>query len=364
MTQKERTYQNLLEHSLRYPKMQPRDLFKYIHQSAFGCEHLVSSQSDAISYIKQEYVSMAKSERAAIEPLDGGYCRVPLTILQDGMTPETLGKLFFRSAKIEPNGSEALQTKIEVAREMALEGRFSFSRSHFDDALAAWRAEGFSAVRHSEAFREAYHPAYRVISKDFLPFLPLFVRMDRLMTQKRNTIVALEGGSASGKTTLAKLLEEIYGCTVFHADDFFLRPEQRTPERFAEIGGNLDRERLLWEVLLPLHEGKEVVYRRFNCSVQALEEPVAVKPTALTVIEGAYSMHPELSSYYDLSAFLKIDSDYQRERILKRNSPALAKRFFEEWIPMERLYFEGTNAETRCDMVISVAPDDSFEKSI
>ena len=140
MTQRERTYRLLLEHSLRYPKLQPRDVFKYIYQSALGCEHLVSSQSDAISYIKQEYASMAKSERAAIEPLDGGYCRVPLTILQDGMTPETLGKLFFRSAKIEPDGMARLQEKIAVAREMAEKELFSFSLSEDGEA------EGFARV--------------------------------------------------------------------------------------------------------------------------------------------------------------------------------------------------------------------------
>ena len=33
-------------------------------------------------------------------------------------------------------------------------------------------------------------------------------------------------------------------------DDFFLRPEQRRPERFAEPGGNVDRERFAAEVLV------------------------------------------------------------------------------------------------------------------
>ena len=363
MTQQERTYKNLLAHSARYPELQPRDLFKYLYQSAFGCEHLVTSKEEAVAYIQCEYKSMERLENTAVEPLDGAYCRVPLAILREGLSPKTLGELFCRSAKKEPQGREALQEKLQVAREMVLSGRFSFSSSDFDDALSAWRANGFEAVRHSEEFRRAYHPAYRVISKAFVPFLPLFARLDRLLLQKGSAVLALEGGSASGKTTLSKLLEELYGCTVFHADDFFLRPEQRTAERFAEIGGNLDRERLLSEVLIPLQKGKAVTYQRFNCSAQALEEPVTVMPKALTVIEGAYSMHPDLSSYCDLSAFLKIDPDYQRERILKRNMPDLAKRFFEEWIPMERIYFEGTEIESRCDLVISIASDDfSFEK--
>ncbi|MBQ8758231.1 MAG: hypothetical protein IJZ20_00890, partial [Clostridia bacterium] len=81
-----------------------------------------------------------------------------------------------------------------------------------------------------------------------MPFLPLFAKLDGMLLTG-NVRLAVEGGSASGKSTLGALLESVYDCTVFHMDDFFLRPEQRTPERFAEIGGNVDRERFLSEVL-------------------------------------------------------------------------------------------------------------------
>lgn len=47
-------------------------------------------------------------------------------------------------------------------------------------------------------------------------------------------LVAIEGGSASGKTTLGELLQNVYDCPVFHMDDFFLRPEQRTEARFTQ----------------------------------------------------------------------------------------------------------------------------------
>jgi uridine kinase len=137
-------------------------------------------------------------------------------------------------------------------------------------------------------------------------------------------------------------------------DDFFLRPEQRTEARLLEIGGNVDRERFLSEVLLPHSHGQKVTYRPFDCSVQALGEPIAVEPRRLTIIEGAYAMHPTLAPHYDLSVFLDISPALQKKRIQKRNSPALAKRFFEEWIPMETRYFAGMSVKERCDLVIGV----------
>ena len=79
-----------------------------------------------------------------------------------------------------------------------------------------------------------------------------------------------------------------------------------------------------------------------------------VMPTKLTVIEGVYSMHPELAPYYDTSVFLNVRSDVQRERINKRNSPTMAQRFFEEWIPLEQRYFSQMQVAARCDMVIDI----------
>ena len=65
-------------------------------------------------------------------------------------------------------------------------------------------------------------------------------------------IIAIDGRCASGKSALASNLENELGCAVFHMDDFFLRPEQRTPQRYAEPGGNVDRERFWEEILEPL----------------------------------------------------------------------------------------------------------------
>ena len=163
-------------------------------------------------------------------------------------------------------------------------------------------------------------------------------RIDELLEQKDMVIVAIDGKCTSGKTTLAGRLAEMYDCNVFHMDDFFLRPEQRTAERFAEVGGNVDYERFMEEVLLPLKAGKPFSYRPFDCRTFTLAEPLSVAPKKLNIIEGTYSHHPYFGNPYDLKIVLTIDDQTQRERILQR--PAfLHKRFFEEWIPMENRYF-------------------------
>ena len=176
-------------------------------------------------------------------------------------------------------------------------------------------------------------------------------QIDLLLAQQDHVIVALDGFCTSGKTTLAAKLSESYDCCLIHVDDFFLRPEQRTPQRLAEPGGNVDYERFLQEVLIPLKSGSPFSYRPFDCSTQTLSEPVAPDRKKLTIIEGTYSHHPYFGNYADLKVFLTVSPENQHQRILQR--PAfLHQRFFEQWIPMELRYFQHFSIPEKADMVI------------
>ena len=176
-------------------------------------------------------------------------------------------------------------------------------------------------------------------------------QINMLLEEKNFVIVAIDGKCTSGKTTLASKLAQIYDCNVFHMDDFFLRRSQRTPERYAEVGGNVDYERFRKEVLLPLKSGKAFFYRPFDCSTFTLTAPVAVTPKKLNIIEGTYSHHPYFGNPYDLRVLMTVDEETQRQRILER--PAfLHKRFFEEWIPMENRYFREFDIPDRCDILV------------
>ena len=176
-------------------------------------------------------------------------------------------------------------------------------------------------------------------------------RIDALLAENPFVLIAIDGTAASGKSTLAEQLQAHYDCNLFHMDDFFLRPEQRTAERFAEVGGNVDYERFHAEVLQPLMTRQPFAYRPFDCSTFELSEPVCVQPRQLNLIEGSYCLHNYFGDPYDLKILLTIEEQEQRDRILRR--PAfLHERFFTEWIPMEQRYAEGFRIRDKADLIL------------
>lgn len=175
-------------------------------------------------------------------------------------------------------------------------------------------------------------------------------RIDTMLAENERLIVSIDGRCGSVKTTLAAELKRVYSCGLIHMDDFFLRPEQRTAERLARPGENVDHERFLQEVLLPLSAGKSFSYRPFSCSSGTLTAPVSVSPGRITVVEGSYSCHPQLRGFYDLRIFLSTKNESQLRRITERSGARSAAVFAGRWIPLEEKYFSGCDVLNCCDM--------------
>lgn len=182
---------------------------------------------------------------------------------------------------------------------------------------------------------------------------------DRLLTAIRalpdrqaQAIVAIDGRCGAGKSTLSAQLQAQLPCRVFHMDDFFLRPHQRTPERLQTPGENVDHQRFLQEVLLPAARGEAVVYRPYLCAQQALGQAISVPPARLTVVEGSYACHPALWPYYHLRIFLTVDPREQLRRIEARSGPEKLRQFIDRWIPLEEQYFRAFSLPERCDLLL------------
>ena len=178
-------------------------------------------------------------------------------------------------------------------------------------------------------------------------------RAARLLQTQNRVLIAIDGQSASGKSTAAKLLAERLGATVFHMDDFFLQPHMRTPERLAAPGGNVDIERFVRDVLPHLLAGEPVSLERYDCHLDELLPPVEIAPRPVSIIEGAYSLHPLLNQHYDVRVFYQIAPALQRARILSRNGEEMLQLFESRWIPLEHEYFSAFEIKQSCDFVVA-----------
>lgn len=182
--------------------------------------------------------------------------------------------------------------------------------------------------------------------------LIVFNKIDELIQNPTPVYLAIEGRSGAGKTSLAKLIGSRYDCNIFHMDDFFLRPGQKTLERLAEVGGNIDYERFTQEVIQGLKSNAEFKYQRYSCRTLKLEKAQLVVPKKLNIIEGVYSMHPNFKDIYDLKIFLDVDEKTQLERIANRSGKALLARFIKEWIPKENEYFQELKIKEKSDIIL------------
>ncbi len=180
----------------------------------------------------------------------------------------------------------------------------------------------------------------------------MLFQLKKLLSQKERLLVAIDGKAASGKTTLARALAEAVSGQIISADDFFLRPEQKTAERLREIGGNFDRERFRQEVLCPLKEGRDFSYRPFDCGRKQFGEDINIENKGLIIIEGSYCQHPAFGSPYDVTMFLTISHEEQKRR-LEQRCPALLERFLSEWIPMEDAYHKAFSIEKKANFIIN-----------
>ena len=174
----------------------------------------------------------------------------------------------------------------------------------------------------------------------------------RILQTKSLVTVGIDGPCASGKTTLAKKLAEATKAQIIHTDDFFLPSAMKTLERMAQAGGNIHYERFCEEVQNGFASGKPFEYGVYSCAEGCITETKMVVPKGVVIIEGSYSLHPEMQISYDLKIFVEASEEIRLQRIRERNGEAALEIFKSKWIPLENKYFEFFGINDICDIVI------------
>ena len=171
-------------------------------------------------------------------------------------------------------------------------------------------------------------------------------------TNNRPFLIAIDGMCGSGKTTLGSALAKELNASLFHMDDFFLQPHQRTEKRLAEPGGNVDYERFKEEILAHVADADGISFRPFSCSEWRLTDAITIPYHDIVIVEGSYSHHPYFEDIYDIKIFLEITPEEQKKRIVARDGEAIWPMFETKWIPMEHRYFEAFRIKETSNLVI------------
>lgn len=344
-------------HARRYRQMTPQDAVKLAYQSVFGGGHMIPDPKAACTRLVSEYKALPKeagqTDTPLIEEIGGGLVRLHLAALDPDVLPlEAVNALFCRSADMVHGNKDDFQKTLDALRKGCTDGYLPFSAAELEDYLRTYEACGMPMVSHSETYRQAYHPAYRIVRREFVPYLAPIGAIYRFLAKKGRAVVAIDGMAGAGKSTLASLLVGLTSGTVISMDDFFLPPEKRTAARLAEAGGNVDYERFATEVLPGLQTGEAFSYGVFDCSRMAVTTTQAVPVCPVRIVEGSYAMHPQFGRYADVTVFLHVTPAEQMQRITQRNGAKMAEKFRNIWIPMENRYFREKHVAERCRYVI------------
>lgn len=155
----------LLDHAQRYPLMEPTDAVKLIYQNEFGGGHLIRDEAACLAYLRREYSSVHQSADMPLdEDIGNEMVRVNLQALDaHGYSPDALAADFIRSASLHTGSRDVFLAKLEILRDITRDGHFGFSIDTLDAYLRDYAAAGYPMVSHSDAYRAAYAPAYRII---------------------------------------------------------------------------------------------------------------------------------------------------------------------------------------------------------
>jgi len=343
--------QLLQEHYVNFENMGAQDAVKFLYQHHMGPGHLITNEDAALARLKDEWDSVPADPNAPLyHPLGNGLCRLNLNRCKAiKLSPATVAKLFVLTAQQFVPNPQALEDCLELVRSLPL------PKGEVEAYLRQYRAQGCPMVSHSPRFRAAYHPSYRIVLEYYVNIIPALAAIDRAMSEHPRLRVAIDGPCASGKSTLGAALHDIYLCPLIHMDDFFLQPEQRTEERLDQPGGNVDYERFSQEVLSPLLAGQSFSYRPWRCQQGGFGEAVCVPSAPLTVVEGCYSLRPDLRDAYQLRIWVDASMECRQQRLLERGGPECLARFEQLWIPLEDRYFNSCRVADNCHVHLTLS---------
>lgn len=181
----------------------------------------------------------------------------------------------------------------------------------------------------------------------------------------RPILIAIDGGSGSGKSMLAAGVAEELGAVVVPSDDFFAAAitdaewDEMAPAERAEAA--IDWRRLRAEALEPLLAGSQAAWHPFDFEARTRPdgtyaistEIVTRDPAPVIVLEGAYSARPELADLIDIAVLVAVPVTERHQRLKAREEKPFRDAWHARWDAAEEYYFGQVRPPASFDLVVT-----------
>ena len=182
----------------------------------------------------------------------------------------------------------------------------------------------------------------------------LVAEVRALQSPQGTVVVAIDGRSAAGKTTVAVWLASELDAALVHMDDFYrdmpeadrwlLNPSQGVEQFF-------DWQRLRRDALEPLAGGQTVSYRGYDWDAGGglSAEHQVVEAAAVVILEGVYAARPEFDDLVNLRVLVDAPPE---QRTRRRRERADHQGLEDRWDAAEELYFTEVRPPGTFDRVL------------
>ena len=170
-------------------------------------------------------------------------------------------------------------------------------------------------------------------------------------------LVALDGRSAAGKSTLAASVAPLVHAVVLDGDDFYSGGSADRWEAMSaaeKVSHCIDWKRQR-AVLEKLAKGEPASWHPYDWEADdgTLERtPVICEPAPVVILDGAYSARPELADLFDLRVLLDAPAGLRRERLIEREGEDYREEWNARWDEAEQWYFDRVAPPASFDLVI------------
>lgn len=190
-----------------------------------------------------------------------------------------------------------------------------------------------------------------------------------MLTVNKMLVVGIAGGTASGKTTIAKKIAELLGGNVarIEHDSYYRAHHELTYDERTQL--NYDHPdsfetELLVQHLEALRRGESVEVPVYDYSIyDRTDQTITLAPPRALIVEGIMIFeHPELRKQFDLKVFVDCDADV---RILRRalrdvqergrSLESVVNQYLGTVKPMHEAYVEPS--KRHADIIVSTLVD-------